>query len=352
MDKQRLLEEKRRVAEQAAEWLCVLEDATAEQLASFTDWVRESPAHAREFLFMSALDAELGKIDPQRRVQIERVLAEASANVVPISAGLEQRDVGTGSGAASTAPRARRLERWAAASVAGVALIVTLAWQWSVQANRHETAVGEQRTLTLADGSTVYLNSDSRLNVQLSDDARDIQLITGEAMFKVAHDARRPFRVHAGVSVIQAVGTQFNVDRRPSGTMISVVEGKVQITTRAEAPQPATISSPQLVAGDEMRIANDGKLERRARVDPAAIAVWRQHRLVFRDDTLEDIAAGFNRYNQTPRIVVVGDAARARRYTAVFDADDPLSLAKFLEGEGDLLLENGKDELVIRQNGE
>jgi transmembrane sensor len=116
-------------------------------------------------------------------------------------------------------------------------------------------------------------------------------------------------------------------------------------TSESHSSQPG---GGQLIAGDQARISNDGHIEHRARIDPAAIALWRQHRLVFRDDSLEDIAAQFNRYNENTRIIIQGDAVRTRRYTAVFDADDPMSLVTFLQGEGDLALESRDGELVIR----
>jgi transmembrane sensor len=83
-------------------------------------------------------------------------------------------------------------------------------------------------------------------------------------------------------------------------------------------------------------------------VNIAQITAWRQRRLVFEWETLAAIAAEFNRYNRTPRIRVEGDAVGARRYTAVFDADHPQTLLKFLSRDPDLTFATEGDDFVIR----
>ncbi len=99
------------------------------------------------------------------------------------------------------------------------------------------TSLGEQRFFKLDDGSVLYLNTQSRVEVRYSRAARVVRLIEGEAMFTVEHDAARPFRVMAGPTVIQAVGTRFNVYRTRLSTTVSVVEGVVKIA--ADVPAAA-----------------------------------------------------------------------------------------------------------------
>jgi transmembrane sensor len=348
-------EEKRRAAERAAEWLYALQDEGAAEFEAFTDWIRESPLHLKEFLFMSALDGGLGKMDPQRRLRIETLLAGAATNVVQLAP------------AAPTKPAAsKRSTPWIAAAAAVTAVAVFLGWWLTSGEQTYETAAGELRAILLADGTSVRLHMKSRIRVRLSDAARDVTLLEGEAMFKVAHDPNRPFRVHTGSNVTQAVGTQFNVKRRPSGIIVSVLEGKVQISSEdpshavsmvnARPAEDAAVtdvvadgSITRLAAGEEVRIGNDGRIERRAAIDAQSTAALREQPLVFRDEPLEDIAAEFNRYNRQLQIVVEGNAARARRYTAVFAPDDPRSLLQFLEEADDLDVEMRGDELIIRE---
>jgi transmembrane sensor len=343
-----------RAAERAAEWLCTLEDAGPDELSRFADWVRESPLHAREFLLMSAVDGELARMDPQRRLHVEALLAAAGGNVVPI----------TTAPAPASAPTSapfrgeKRRHRYRSAAAA-VAVIGAMAVWWSFDRGQiHQTAAGEQRVMTLADGSSIHLGMKSRIEVSLRDDAREVTLHEGAALFKVAPDPQRPFRVLAGRSAIQAIGTQFNVNRRPASTTVSVVEGRVQISaSHADSARihAGTAAGPdpgfaRLGAGEEARIARDGRIERRGHIDPQDIATWKRRPLVFRDEALEDIAAEFNRHNRDVRIEVEGDEARAHRYTAVFESDDPGSLLQFLEEENELeVLDEGRRVLVRRR---
>src|SRR5262249_31967908 len=140
----------------------------------------------------------------------------------------------------------------------GAFIAILTGWMLADDAQTYRTGVGEQRRVELADGSVVHLNSKSRVRVIYSDRARDFRLLEGEALFKVGHDAARPFRVRAGDNLIRALGTQFNVLRRPSGTTVQVIEGAVQVSTHADEKSPA---AAQLARGDEARIDDAGHLK-------------------------------------------------------------------------------------------
>src|SRR6202042_1912925 len=92
------------------------------------------------------------------------------------------------------------------------------------------TAVGQQRNVTLADGSIVTLNTNTILETDLSRSVRQIYLRKGEAHFQVAHDRSRPFLVHAGDAVVRAVGTEFEVRlREDKHVEVLVNEGRVEV---------------------------------------------------------------------------------------------------------------------------
>lgn len=432
MRNQTYRDKERQIAEEAAEWLAVLEDAGAEEQAAFAEWISESPQHLKEFLFMSALDSELTKLDPERRMKVEEIVARASSTVVPLSTmgadgsfviggdesngsganlvapgasgGATPALVGTGNAQASAMdthaaeldtqfsrnrPQTSRRRRGLTASLAAACAAIAVTFGWLLLGDEHiyATAVGEQRAVSLPDGSVMQLNTKSRVRIEYSDNARNLHLLEGEAMFKVERDANRPFRVHSGASVIQAIGTQFNVVRRPSGTTVSVIEGIVSLTAAANvkafdgsAPVlPSSGASPtsssgngggnhsgisssdttalssappgsvRLVAGQEARVGRDGRIDRQGEIDPLTTAMWRQHRLVFRDDTLEDIAAEFNRYNISLQIRIEDEEVKLQRYTAVFDANDPESLVAFLREAPELTLERQGNALVIKR---
>src|SRR4029077_9414852 len=118
----------------------------------------------------------------------------------------------------------RRFRRPFFAAAHAFAVVIGGAVWW--QAHRYplySTDIGERRSITLADGSTVDLNARSQLRVEFSKSERRVELLDGQALFQVAKDKQRPFIVHSGDATVRAVGTQFDVYRKDSGTTITVL---------------------------------------------------------------------------------------------------------------------------------
>ena len=226
-------------------------DVSQAQRQQFIAWLRTSPEHIRAYLQITAHWEDARALESSRRQSIDELiaLARTDSNVVPLQAPLKvpvQAPVpGFSSGVLSqqsdryrgTAKTPKNthdtgtLERKfsIAASIALVA-IGSLAWYWyNYQLNTYTTAIGEQRSITLADGSTVDLNSRSKIRVAYHDRERDIQLLNGQALFHVAKDRTRPFIVHTNTTNIRAVGTRFDVYQKHNTTVVTVVEGKVAV---------------------------------------------------------------------------------------------------------------------------
>src|SRR6202011_1589324 len=142
--------------------------------------------------------------------------------------------------AASTPSRARR--RWALAAVAAGLGAIVLGGAWNLykqqEETRFQTAIGERAAVGLPDGSSIDLNTNSRVWVDYTERRRVIRLERGEAFFKVAHDTQRPFWVHAGDSWVRAVGTAFNVYLRPTGPVVTVSEGTVNVVSAGSNEAP------------------------------------------------------------------------------------------------------------------
>ncbi len=334
----KLREDEIRIAAEAARWQRLLESDDPATIAEFADWVKASPRHLREFMFMEALASAAGTIDPEKKIEIDLDCARREGSVITLArapAG-EQRG---------------RTARWRipamiAAGFSALALGLT-AWLtphllggWQ----QYSTAVGEQRDVSLSDGSVVQLNVRSRLRVRFSETSRELQLMEGEALFKVAPDRARPFEVQAGETIIRAVGTAFNVHRTEAQMTVAVLEGKVQI--ESVTPEPAAPAN-YLASGETARVERRGAMVRKVRAPVAEAVAWRQRRLVFREETLAVIADEFNRYNKYPQITVVGEAARARRLGGTFDANDTDSLVQLAMRTGDLVAERRDGEIVI-----
>lgn len=331
------------IAEEAADWLLRLEaDGVERWREEFVDWLKHSPRHVEELLLMSTVLHVARKGGRASHFDAEALIREVAPGVTYLPQARTQQ-----TGSITAEMRGARTRRWAFGIAAGlVALAVGLsAWLLQDRARVYETPLGEQRILKLEDGSIVYLNTSSRISVAFDAGARNISLLTGEALFVVARESDRPFQVHTDSAVVRAVGTQFNVYKRDRETTVSVVEGRVKVSA-------ASTSEPEggalLGVGEQVDVGAQGLAEKRALTDPANAIAWRQRRLVFRSDTLSDIAREFNRYNRF-QIHVEGKAALERRLTAVFNADEPTALLKFLRGEPGLALESNAEGVTIRE---
>ncbi len=233
-----------------------------------------------------------------------------------------------------------------------IVAIGALLWSNRSIVEHFETTTGEQRTLQLAEGSIVNLNTLTRIRVRFDDSRREVMLDRGEATFKVAPDPRRPFSVHAQGAVVEAVGTQFNVYARHDGaTAVAVLEGKVQVSNERVPLTPAQEPFATLIAGQVANVQPDGRIERQTDMDATEAIAWQQRILIFKRATLEDIVAEFNRYNKSARFVLENMEPEALRFTGVFSADDPQSLADILMREPDLRVVRRQDAIIIAGAG-
>jgi len=338
-------------AVQASGWVETMRHASPGDEMRFVAWLKESPRNVRDFLLMLSLDCALEKLDAERLHSIEALIRKVDQRVAPL----------TLRPAPAAAARSRRL-RWAAlAAGVLVASVGALVWYAHPGFHEFETATGEQRTLELEDVSVVSLNTHSRVAVRLAAHAREVRLLRGEALFHVAHDPSRPFLVSTDDAVVQAVGTQFDVYRRDDGTVVAVLEGQVNVTTAA----PATASSGSaaaavagrgpprapavrsLGASQEAQVSHEGSVSIREVNNVSDTVAWRERRLIFRDQTLEQIVVEFNRYRATP-IRLAGGSVGERVYTGVFDADDADSLLQVLSRDPALEVDRSGEAIIVR----
>jgi transmembrane sensor len=167
------------------------------------------------------------------------------------------------------------------------------------------TRVGEQRTITLSDGSRVALNTDTRIVVGRWNGTREIRLVRGEAYFEVAKNLDQPFVVIAGEKKVVAIGTTFDVRLRSNSrgeeVSVTLVEGKVAVTNLDVAPQTvfnANVPVPILTAGQRMVVAEAeqgaGKIDL-PKLD--TVTSWRRGEIVLDNTRLADAIIELNRYS-------------------------------------------------------
>ena len=376
---------------EAADWLVRLIDNAPEPTdpdadraalqGAFYAWLALSRRHLETFLETAESFDKLGTLDPKKRIDIRKLLEQPPANVVRLF------DARAGETAIERPPAVigrtlrRKITAFAAsAAAATLAAVGLLGWQLT-RAPNYVTNVGEQRSWRLDDGSVVYLNTNSHLEVNYSKAVRQVRLVEGEALFVVEHDAARPFIVSTGTANIRAVGTQFNVYRRSHGTDVAVVEGVVQVTTAADLdPHPTPLHSmesvPQageesgssnphppegpmkkteagkahiqiLAAGEEASVSSSGQVIRYAANDVTNAVAWRQRQLVFRRATLAEVADEFNRYNKI-QIRIEGDAVRGKRLSGTFSADHPQALIMYLSKDPLLSVQSDGDTWIVQ----
>lgn len=341
----------------AADWLLRFEDTEPDpedeypdlksRNHAFHEWLGTSPEHLRVFLETIETHKRLRMIDSRHLIRVESLLHDRMADVIHLHKEKERSRRAPAprrklfqewSRALPPAPARRRLPLWGAAAALLIAIGGAGSWWWSTEASAYVTKIGEQRTAKLDDGSFVYLNTDSRIEVNLSKGARNVYLVRGEALFVVEHDSARPFTVTAGDTKVRAIGTQFNVRRRAEGADVAVVEGSVQVTAQ-DKPE-------KLVAGEQAHVVK-GRIAPKANRPIADAVAWRQRRLVFHDARLADVADEFNRYNRT-KIRIEGDAARDIQLSGIFDADRPQALMLYAAKNAEFSVEPEGNDWVIR----
>lgn len=325
------------VSEQAAHWWVILheETCTAADREAFAAWVRRSPERVEAFLrvnmTMGTLQSKQRRWPETPADELIRQARGASAEILPF---------------ARVRPAARGFRPFAFlgtrmfmyASFAAVCCTVLIAWLvWAPQ--HFDTDIGEQRSVLLADGSVIMLNTSSAIEVRYTDQRRFIRLVRGEALFDVAHDSQRPFDVDTGTAVVRAVGTRFNVDRRAHRTTVSVVEGKVKVTSDALAREPPTAASGSAPAvepaaeflsqAQRLVVTDTGMSEPELIADIAPVTAWTRRQLVFENQPLGEVAEEFNRYNRH-HILIRSPQLRTQSVTGVFQANDSSSFLAFI----------------------
>ncbi|UDF05025.1 FecR domain-containing protein [Asticcacaulis sp. AND118] len=225
-----------------------------------------------------------------------------------------------------------------AASAAGAALVLPML-------DRHhlQTEVGELRKVPLKDRSLASVNTDSALDIRLSEKRRDVRLIKGEAWFQVAKDANRPFVVEADTVRARAVGTAFGVRRYPNGAEVMVSEGVVEVWN-AHAPD-----TPVRVEAGARVFVPYAPQTIRAQYAPDAVdrgLAWRDGQIALDNDSLAHAAAEFNRYNS--RKIVIADAALGdEKLVGWFRADQPDTFARAVQVALNAPVELTEDRIVI-----
>jgi transmembrane sensor len=326
------------ILEQASHWWELLhsESVSSTDHREFGDWVARSPERVAAYLHTARLVKALKS--PRLawpNTPAEELIREAKASretVLAFSAGRVTPPVGQ-----AVKRRSRRGLAWAMAAVllmgVGLSLFVL------ERSQEFKTELGEQRSVLLADGSRVTLNTASTIEVDLHKAHRQVRLVRGEALFEVTHDAARPFEVRAGNAVLTDVGTQFNVYMHSNATTVTVIHGEVAVdsvgiddaaSAGADLGGRGGRRKPLMLgANDRIVITPSGLTVPQHGINVAPTVAWLQRQLMFDHRPLSEVAEEFNRYNRD-RIDIDSAELKSREVTGVFEAKDPASFLAFL----------------------
>lgn len=342
----------RQIVEEASAWFVDFRvgDIDSGARERFDAWLRRSPEHIQAYLEIATAYAELPALNTAGAIDVDALIAHARAtpdsNVVPLTPRVRPDET------PRSAPRARRSSRHLALAAAILVAAVGIAGWWRLQRGVYSTQIGEQRSITLPEGSTIALNARSRIKVTLSGTERHVALLEGQALFQVAHDPR-PFLVQSHDTMVRAVGTQFDVERKRTGVVVTVVEGRVVVagnarevpSSSASALLPAREGEVLLAAGEQLSVA-DRVPRRVAHPNVTAATAWTQRRFVFDNASLLEVADEFNRYSTRPLIV---DDPRLAEFhiSGTYSSTNPESLLRFLRAQPGLQVTETPDAIHI-----
>jgi len=345
------------IVEEASEWLINFRvgDVDARALKDFDIWLRRSPEHIQAYLQIAEVWMDLPSV--MAKLDIQELIAGARSeanNVVSLNPFAET---------SKYRPKAPRRVLLAASIVLTCAGATFFAWFTAHRIPTYATKIGEQRSIVLADGSRIDLNARSHIRIRFTETERNVDLLQGQALFTVARNKSRPFDVQIGGTRVRAVGTQFDVYRKESGTTVTVLEGRVAVLSEGHvvqhlpaSPSPERSQSQRplaqltmLVSAGEQVIVAPGAISQPKPADVSAATAWTQRRLVFNSTGLAQVAEEFNRYNA--RQLVIQDAQLEElRISGVYSSTDPASLLRFLRAQpGISVTETSAEVRIARQ---
>jgi transmembrane sensor len=330
----------------AAEWFLRLQDpeVTIDETLAWQAWLNESPRNAQAFARLEETAQVLRSVPTQLRVSARELERDRYDGSIPLKEWSEPRPT----------LRLPWVSLGVAAVLAGVAFaLLTVFWQRPAS-SIFTTTIGENRDITLSDGSTVALGGDTRIEVSLSAGVRAIELFKGEALFTVAKDPLRPFKVRVGDATIVALGTAFDVQRDSDRAIVAVTEGRVLVEPVAHFLPVSVLQgfrpklrAVHLDAGQQTVAGSAGIEDPTAVEDKTAATAWQTGRLAFRLQPLRYVLEDVNRYARKP-IVLEGPVLGSLVITGTVERDNITGWVSSLERVFDLEATEESDRIVIR----
>jgi transmembrane sensor len=183
------------------------------------------------------------------------------------------------------------------------------------------TSKGEINTLILSDGSKLQIDTSTSLDINFSENKRQLTLHTGQIHVNVTPDKNRPFEVITGKGVIQALGTAFNVRHLNDRSEVIVTEHSVKITLNNES---TVLTNGYQLDYDETELGTP----RIANINSQT--AWLRERFIFNNTSLSDVIKELQRYS-TSKIIFLDSELKTRKITGIFNTKDTHDLLDTIE---------------------
>ncbi len=345
------------IENEAADWLARLDSPVppqGEELSTLKAWINRSPAHREALQTLTQFWHEANVLT-ELSFPLQRKVRESGGETQDSAIGFWQ-----------SLRNACQTLAWQGVGTMAVTLAVMLGlstWVTDLWDNGYptvagngiyETRIGEQNTITLVDGSSIQLNTGSRVEVDYTDARRSIALMQGEAHFDVSKDPSRPFEVAAGQGRVRAVGTAFTVryaqpnsQTATTALAVTVTEGKVALEAVvpeaksqdeeasdlnveiAKLPKAIVVgtlgASQQVIYDPGQQQALGDAIKSLSKQDLAKQLAWREGLLLFDGEPLRTVVQELNRYTAI-RIEILDPVIADYAVGGQFQLGDPRAM--------------------------
>jgi transmembrane sensor len=297
--------------------------------SQFHHWLNRSAVHAKAFARASSTFQRLGCL---------RALPEINLDDRIQRYRCEQK----------VAPRFRWRPWFSAAAALCLGVVLPLVPQQLTAApTLYMTHVGEQRTVILADGSNLRLNSGTRVLVRSPvGQYREVDMLEGETYFSLASGHHRPIRIFAAADTITGNASEFDVSQIQGRVEVVVVRGDLSVMSFDSSGAPLTqhivgradrtesnrisLRAGEMATIRAQRDAANVLLDSRTPADIERLLSWRSGLLAFSNQSAAEVVASFNRYNRQQMAIADQDIAQLR-LSGDFQFNDPESFILALQ---------------------
>ncbi|MDB6044031.1 MAG: fec operon regulator FecR [Gammaproteobacteria bacterium] len=280
------------IRDQASVWATLLDsgDLSETQRRDFHGWL-EDPRHERELARQQTLLFLAQDIGSEDKASLGRTVSDSEDQFNALRRLLAQ-------------------PLWISGVAAAAAATVVIGGWFGVRPVReffthsYTTEVGEMRTVTLKDGTIAHLNTQSQLAWVGTGTDRHVVLLQGEVFFEVVHDATRPFRITVDHSEIRDIGTQFDVYRKSSGSVVvTVISGQVAVQEIGPGGAQPPWAERQLKANEQIEYTPSSLIaDVHSTVAPKAVR-WREGLLETEGQAFSTVVGELNRYSNKQILV-------------------------------------------------